>query len=113
MIRASVLYPFVPGARFDLDYYLGKHVPLTRSLLEPSGLLRLEVDRGLSAEEPGSAPRFVCVAHLYFATPAAFQGAMREHGDALAADVPNFTDLDLEIQVSEIVFSTASSFAGD
>jgi uncharacterized protein (TIGR02118 family) len=103
MIRASVLYANAPGGRFDFDYYLGKHVPFARGLLAPSGLLRLEVDRGVSREEAGTSPRYTCVAHLYFETADAYYAAMAEHGEALGDDVPNYTDLELEIQVSDIV----------
>jgi len=103
MIRASVLYPNVPGVRFDFGYYLGTHVPLARELLGSAGLIRLEADRGVSGEEPGSPPRFTCVAHLYFESLERFYAAMEAHGEALALDVRRFTDLELEIQVSEIV----------
>ena len=103
MIRASFLYPTTAGTRFDFDYYLERHVPMARRLLEGLGLVKLEVDRGVSGEEPGSAPRYVCVAHLYFETLDAFHRAMETAGDELGADVPNYTDVEIETQVSDIV----------
>ena len=103
MIRATVLYSNAPGTRFDFDYYVHTHVPFSRALLEPSGLIRLEVDRGVSGEEEGSAPGYVCAVHLYFHSARAFYDAMAAHGDALGDDVPNYTDAELEIQVSEMV----------
>ena len=103
MIRASFFYPAAPGGRFDFDYYLGRHVPMARRLLEGVGLLRMEIDRGVSGEEPGSFPLYVCVAHLYFTSAEAFYAAMETVGDELGCDVPNYTDGDIETQVSEIV----------
>lgn len=103
MIRASFLYPAAPGARFDFGYYLGRHVPFARRVLASQGLVRMEIDRGLSGEEPGSAPRYVCAAHLYFASVEAFYAAMAATGDELGRDVQNYTDVDIETQVSEII----------
>jgi hypothetical protein len=28
MIKLSILYPNKPGSRFDIDYYIGTHMPL-------------------------------------------------------------------------------------
>ncbi|HVR81045.1 MAG TPA: hypothetical protein VHF02_02995 [Luteimonas sp.] len=33
MIRLNILYPNTPGSRFDLDYYLGTHMPMSPRLL--------------------------------------------------------------------------------
>jgi len=39
MIRVSVMYPN-DGGRFDMDYYINKHMALVHKLLEPYGLGR-------------------------------------------------------------------------
>ena len=44
MIRASVLYPNEPGKKFDLDYYINKHMVMVRKRLKSHGLVRDEVD---------------------------------------------------------------------
>ncbi|HVW24736.1 MAG TPA: EthD family reductase [Polyangiaceae bacterium] len=100
MIRATFSYLSAPSAHFDFDYYVDRHVPLARRLLEP---VRIEVDRCVSAEERGSAPRAVCVAHLYFATLDDYYRGLETHGDALGRDVPNYTNAELEVLVSEIL----------
>jgi len=33
MVKVSIFYPSKPGARFDVDYYLNTHMPLTLGLL--------------------------------------------------------------------------------
>ena len=100
MIRATFSYLSTPEAHFDFDYYVGRHVPLARRLLEP---VRVEVDRCVSAEERGSAPRALCVAHLHFETLEDYYRGLDAHGDELARDVPNYTNAELEILVSEIL----------
>jgi uncharacterized protein (TIGR02118 family) len=105
VIRASFLYPVTPGSRFDFDYYLERHVPFARRLLGGLGLVKLEIDRGVSGEERGSEPQWVCVAHLHFETLEEFHHAMDAVGDELGADVPNYTDVEIQVQVSDIVAS--------
>lgn len=103
MTRASFLYRASPGARFDFDYYLAHHVPLARRILAAFGLRKLEIDRGLSGEEAGSPAPYLCVAHLYFETADDFYRAMAAVGDELGRDVPNYTDTELDVQVSDVV----------
>ena len=35
------------GKKFDWDYYLNKHMPMAQQMLEPLGLVKLEVDKGI------------------------------------------------------------------
>jgi hypothetical protein len=46
MIKVSVLYPNKPGSHFDMNYYVGKHMPLAMRLLN-KGLRKTEVDAGI------------------------------------------------------------------
>jgi uncharacterized protein (TIGR02118 family) len=103
MIRISVLYPAGPGKRFDLDYYAKKHMVLVRERLGGLGLVRIEVDKGVAGGTPGSPAPFVGVGHLYFNSLDEFQKAMQVHGKELIADVPNFTDIQPQFQIGEIV----------
>ena len=34
MIKVSVMYPNTPGARFDHEYYRGKHMPLVKARMD-------------------------------------------------------------------------------
>ena len=38
MIKVSVLYPNTEGSRFDMDYYVNKHMPMVQSKLGSSCL---------------------------------------------------------------------------
>ena len=56
MIRVSVLYPR-PG-KFNFDYYAKDHMQLVHKLLDPFGLVKSEVDKGVE-----SSP-YLAVGHL-------------------------------------------------
>jgi uncharacterized protein (TIGR02118 family) len=100
MIKVSVLYPTSGGRRFDHAYYADSHMPLTGRLLQP---VYYEIDQGLAGVAPGSPPSVVGGCHLYFADVGAFQTAIGEHAAELLADIPAFTDIAPEIQVSSVV----------
>lgn len=103
MVRISVLYPNEPGRKFDHEYYAKKHMPLVQKRLSALGLLRYEVDRGLAGATPESRPPFVGACYLYFNSAQEFRNAMGKHGAELMGDVPNYTDIPPQIQISEIV----------
>ena len=103
MIRISVLYPSGEGKKFDVDYYVNKHMKLVRERLGGFGLARTEVDRGVAGGAPGAPAPYVAVGHLYFSAAADFQKGMGVHGKEILADIPNYTNIQPQIQISEIV----------
>jgi uncharacterized protein (TIGR02118 family) len=56
----------------------------------------------VSGATPGSRPAFVAMGHLYFDSVAEFQSAFGPHADAIMADIPNYTDIQPTIQISEV-----------
>jgi uncharacterized protein (TIGR02118 family) len=105
MVRVSVMYPSGEGKKFDYDYYVNKHMALVKTRLGSVGLHRLEVDKGIAGGAPGAPAVYACVGHLYFDSIGAFQEAMKPHGKELFADVPNFTNITPQVQISEIIHS--------
>lgn len=101
MICVAVFYPNESGKKFDHDYYARTHMPLVLKRCKRFGLVRYEIDRGLSGEAAGSAPPFACVGRLYFGSLEEFQKAMEAHGAEIMDDVRNYTDIQLQIQISE------------
>jgi len=98
MICVSVIHPNAPGRKFDHDYYAQRHMPLVMDRCKSLGLIRYEIDKGLA----GGAPvPFTCIGRLYFNTVEEFQKAMGVHGAEFLGDVPNYTDIELQIQVSQ------------
>jgi uncharacterized protein (TIGR02118 family) len=102
MIRVSVIYPNEPGKRFDWAYYLDKHQPSVGQRLFPLGLQRKEVDRGIGTAQPGAPPPFLVMSHMYFATSEDMQKCLACAGE-LMSDIPNFTDIKPQIQISEVL----------
>jgi uncharacterized protein (TIGR02118 family) len=103
MVRVTVLYPNEPAKCFDHDYYARKHMPMVMERLKGSGMLRYEVDKGLAGGGPGAPLLFVAACHLYFDAAADFQKGIAAHGAEIMGDIPKYTDISPQIQISEIV----------
>ncbi|HXW16340.1 MAG TPA: EthD family reductase [Terriglobia bacterium] len=101
MIKVSVMYPNQEGARFDMMYYLNIHFPLVRQKLG-AALKRVEVEQGLGGGAPGSPAPYLALGHLSFESVEAFQTAFAPHAQALMADIPNYTNTQPTIQISEV-----------
>jgi uncharacterized protein (TIGR02118 family) len=103
MVRVTVLYPNESAKRFDHDYYARNHMPMVMERLKRSGMLRYEVDKGLAGGGSGTPAPFVAACHLYFNAAADFQKGIAAHGTEIMGDIPNYTDISPQIQISEIV----------
>ncbi|MFQ5897154.1 MAG: EthD family reductase [Candidatus Methylomirabilia bacterium] len=103
MIRVAVLYQAKAGAKFDHEYYAAKHMPMVKERLRNYGLVRTEIDKGLGGGAPGAPAPYVSIGYVYFNSVSDFQAGMAKHGQEIMADVPNYTDIRPEVQVSEIV----------
>lgn len=95
MIRVSVMYPG-PG-KFNFDYYANEHMQLVHKLLDPFGLVKSEVDKGVESAA------YIAVGHLIFNSMEEMQRGLQAHDPKLKADLPNFTDIEPQFQVSEIL----------
>jgi uncharacterized protein (TIGR02118 family) len=102
MIRATVLYPS-SATRFDYDYYVNKHTPLVNELWKPHGLVSVEISKGISGIAPGSKPAFVTITNLVFTSTEALYAALAASGAQVMGDIANFTDVQPEVQLSEIL----------
>ena len=100
MIRVSVMYPHKEGARFDHEYYATKHMAIVRGIGD--ALKKIEVDKGLGGGMPGAPAPFVSVGHLYFDSMESFQAGFAKIGAQAMADIPNFTDIQPQVQVAEV-----------
>jgi len=101
MIKVSVFYPYGAGKRFDMTYYCDKHIPMVREKLGEA-CKSVAVEEGLAGEEPGAPPAFVAMCHLCFESVEAFQRAFEAHAEAIMADIPNYTDIQPTLQISEV-----------
>ncbi len=105
MIKVSVFYPNQEGGRFDMDYYRDRHMPLVQNRIG-AACKGIAVEHGLAGPAPGSKPAFIAMGHIYFDSVEAFQAAFIAHSAEFMADVPNYTNIQPSIQISEVVIAT-------
>ncbi len=101
MIKVSVLYPNDEGKKFDMEYYCSKHMPMVQQKLG-AACKSVAVEQGLGGAEPGSRATYIGMGHLYFDTVEAFQSAFGPHAKEIMGDLPNYTDIQPLIQISEV-----------
>ncbi len=104
MVTVSILYPRTQGARFDADYYVKTHMPMSIRLLGDA-MTAVSVQLGVSLAEPGSEPAFIACTHFTCASREAFEGAFLPNAEVLQGDMPNYTDIVPIIQFNEVVLA--------
>src|SRR5947208_6779763 len=102
MIKVSVFYANGPEAKFDMEYYCTRHIPLVQRLCGAE-LKTAAVEEGVAGATPGSAPSFLAMGHLLFESVEAFEGSFGPHASQIVADVPNYTNIQPVIQVSQVM----------
>lgn len=103
MIKVNVLYPYAEDKKFDMDYYLDKHVPLVAKTLGYA-LQDASYDKGLGGGAPGTPAPNVAMANLYFNSKEEFGQAYGSAAPKLMGDLPNFTDIVPVVQISEVMY---------
>jgi len=101
MVKVSVMYPNSAGVHFDMTYYLDCHMPMVGKLL--GGALKgMNVEQGLAGGAPGAPAPYVAMCHLLFDSVDAFQAAFDQHSPGILADIPNYTNAQPTIQISQV-----------
>ncbi|MDQ3470644.1 MAG: EthD family reductase [Actinomycetota bacterium] len=85
MVTVTVMYPRTDDVTFDMDYYKGRHFDLLRERLGDN-LQRDEI------HEVVDGP-YVAYCQMYFDSMEGFGGPMAEHGAEIMGDVPNYTNV--------------------
>jgi uncharacterized protein (TIGR02118 family) len=101
MIKVSVFYPNKEGSKFDMDYYTNSHIPMVQEKLG-AALKGVSMEQGIGGPGPGTKPIYTAMIHMLFESVEAFQGAFEPHAEAIMADIPNYTDVQPAIQISEV-----------
>ncbi|MBV9504134.1 MAG: EthD family reductase [Acidobacteriia bacterium] len=102
MIRVTVLYPAGEGHTFDMDYYLKTHIPLFQERMG-AAMREVTVERGVAGGAPGSHPPYVAVVRGSFESVESFANAFAPHASEIQGDVPNYTNIQPIIQISEVL----------
>lgn len=101
-IKVSVLYPSGEGKHFNMDYYANKHVALVTGLLGDA-IVGATVEKGLGGAAPGEKAPYEAMGNLYFESMESFQNSFGPNAAEIMGDVPNFTNIEPRMQISEVV----------
>jgi uncharacterized protein (TIGR02118 family) len=106
IIRLTILYPSIDGKKFDKDYYIDKHMPLSLQL-QGAAVEHVSVEFGFSGGAPGSKPPYVAICNFLYDSFKAFQNAFMPHAEILTKDILNYTDIEAIIQFSEVKINSS------
>lgn len=95
------MYPNGTDTKFDVEYYKNKHLPMVADSLGED-LKGMEFSVGIVGRVPGEPAPYVAVVDLKFESVASFQSSFGPHAAKFAADVPNYTNVVGELQISEL-----------
>jgi uncharacterized protein (TIGR02118 family) len=102
MIKLSAFYPNGEGKTFDMDYYRDKHIPMVAALLGDA-CKAASVETGLAGLGEDKRPPYAACGHLYFDSMADLQNSFGANIEQIVEDVPNFTNIQPEVQIGEVV----------
>ncbi len=101
MIKVTILYPNGEGEKFNMDYYSQKHMPMLASLFGDS-LKLIEIDKGISGRTSDEPIPYLAIGYLYFDTLKDYQDSFGPHAEKIISDIPNYTNIQPIVQISEV-----------
>ena len=104
MIKVSEIYPYHKGSSFDMVYYSNVHAVLIQQKLG-AALKGVSVEQGISGMDPGSKPPYAAMGHFLFDSLEVFQSSFGPHAKAIMGDIPNYTDIEPDVLISEVKIS--------
>lgn len=106
MVKISILYPSTKGARFNFEYYIEKHMPMSIKILSAHpGFKGVPVERGLGGAVRGSEPAYIAMCHFLFESVDDFLAAFIPNAETLQGDMAHYTDIEPVIQFNEVILS--------
>ena len=99
----SIMYPHTSGSKFDQEYYINTHMPMSIERLSAhAGFRGVSVVRGIAGGMPDSEPAYVAICQYLFDSLEDFLAAFNSHAALLQGDMINYTDIEPTIQISAI-----------
>ena len=103
MFNISSIYPRKNSYRFDFEYYLNIHMPMSINRLSGAkGFKGVSVERGVSIDDPKIESTYVAMCHYYFDSLENFMAAFTPHAAELQGDIKNYTDIEPIIQINSV-----------
>ena len=103
MIKVTILYPNGDGKTFDMDYYSNKHMPMVASLFGDA-LQWYAIDKGIAGRTPDEPIPYLAIGYFYFNKLSAYQNSFGPNAEKILNDIPNYTNIQPVVQISEVVF---------
>jgi uncharacterized protein (TIGR02118 family) len=100
MVKVTIFYPNSPGARFDMKYYTTRHMPMVQQKV--STCKGIAAEQGLAGGSAGTPPIYIAIGHLLFDSVEAFETGFAPHAAEILADVPNYTNVQPQLQINQI-----------
>jgi uncharacterized protein (TIGR02118 family) len=103
MVMISIMYPNTSGSKFDQEYYINTHMPMSIERLSThAGFRGVSVVRGMAGGTPDAAPAYVAMCQYLFDSLEDFLAAFTPHAAFLQSDMMNYTDIEPAIQISGV-----------
>ncbi|PKH66790.1 EthD family reductase [Flavobacterium sp. ALD4] len=102
MIKLTVLYPNTVGLKFDKEYYVTKHGQLLVDLLGDA-IISSDVNMGVAGGAPDTPAPYVVIANMVFESMESFEHSFGANAEKIMADLPNFTNVQPQVQISELL----------
>ena len=93
MIAVHILYPKTDDSTFDMDYYVGTHMPMLADALG-------DACTGWGASS--ASGNWSAIGWAMVTSKEAFDAAMAEHGAAIIGDVPNYTNVQPDLVIGAV-----------
>lgn len=101
MIKVFGIYRWEDGAKFDHEYYNTSHMEITKEALKNHGLVRLESDSFILDKEHNTGD-IIAASNADFKDIDSAVKAMKEVGQVLLSDLPNYTTLKPDIKLVKV-----------
>lgn len=106
MVNISTIYQIEDNYKFDFDYYLNMHIPMSIELLSKSkGFIRVSVERGINIKTQKINSSYVAMCHYYFESLEDFMNVFGPNAEKLQGDIKNYTNITPLIQINEVEIS--------
>ena len=103
MVMISIMYPNRNGSKFDQEYYIKTHMPMSIERLSPhAGFRGVSVVRGMAGGVPGQELAYVAMCHYLFDSFEDFLAAFNPHAEFLQGDIVKYTDIEPIIQINAV-----------
>jgi len=97
----TILYPTGAGSKFDADYHRDHHLPLFMKHFGKS-VERIELRKVVPAPAGAPAAAYAAAVNIWFDDLDVFNANNAKYGQSLIDDIPNFTNVQPEIQYDKV-----------